>query len=94
MYGIVTIFEGCGVDSRDLLCRKMVYGQESLVMTPGHYIYLKRLGMNSALSRNRYARYSLGLLHMIELTFTVLGNQAESLRYSAYPTCLVALILN
>ena len=42
-------------DSRDLPCRKTVSDQESPAMTPGLYMYLRKLGMTSALSRNRYA---------------------------------------
>ena len=53
--GCVLIIVETSVDSRDLLCRKTVSDQESPAMTPGLYIYLRKLGMTSVLSRNRYA---------------------------------------
>lgn len=40
--------------ARDPPCRKMASDQESPVMTLGRYIFLRRLGMISALSRNKY----------------------------------------
>lgn len=43
------------VDSRDLFCRKMVSDQESPGMTPVLYMYLRKLGVTSVLSRNRCA---------------------------------------
>jgi hypothetical protein len=77
--GYIIIILETSVDSRDILCRKTVSDQESPVMIPGHYIYLRRLGMTSVLSRNRCTRRSLRLLHVIEHASIVLGNQAESL---------------
>jgi hypothetical protein len=80
--GCIIIILEASVDLRNLLCRKTVSDQENPVMIPGHYTYPRRLGMTSALSRNKYAGRPLRLPHMIEHAFTVLGNQAESLRYS------------
>lgn len=80
--GCITITLEASVDSRNLLCRKTVSDQENLVMIPGHCTYPRRLGTTLALSRNKYAGRPLRLLHMIEHAFTVLGNQAKSLRYS------------
>jgi len=79
--GCIIVILEASVDSRDLLCRETVSDQESPVMTPGHYIYLRRPGTTLAPSRNKCARRPLRLLHMIKHPFTVLGNQAESLRY-------------
>lgn len=50
----ITIIETF-VDSRDLLCRKTVSDQESPAMTPELYMYLRKLGMTSVLSRNKCA---------------------------------------
>jgi hypothetical protein len=64
-----------------IILRKTASDQESPVMTSGHYIFPRSLGMTSALSRNRCVRRSLWSLHMVEHSFTVLGNQAKSFRY-------------
>ena len=53
--GCVIIIIEISVDSRDLLCRKTVSDQKSPVMTSGLYIYPRKLGMTSVLSRNRCA---------------------------------------
>lgn len=53
--GCIIIIIETSIDPRDLLCRKMVSDQESLVMTPGLYTYLRKLGMTSVLSRSRCA---------------------------------------
>jgi hypothetical protein len=55
--GCIRIVIETSVDSRDLLCRKTVSDQESLAMTPGLYMYLRKLGMTSVLSRNRYGMH-------------------------------------
>jgi hypothetical protein len=53
--GCIIIIIETSVDSGDLLCRKTVSDQESPAMTPGLYMYLRKLGMTSVLSRNRCA---------------------------------------
>jgi hypothetical protein len=89
--GCIIIILEVSVDSCNLLCRKTVSAQESPVMIPGHCTCPRRLGTTLALSRNKYAEHPLRLLHMIEHAFTVLGNQAESLRYScvSYIACVL-----
>ncbi len=68
--GYIIIILETSVDSRDLLCRKTVSDQGSPVMIPGHYIYLRRLGMTSVLSRNRCTRRFLRLLHVIKHAYS------------------------
>lgn len=92
--GCMIIILAASVDARYPLCRKMVSDQESLVMIPGHYMYLRKLGMTSVLSRNRCAR----LLWNQHCTWwnahfqfwEIKQNHFDTVAYSTY---LVTLIL-
>ena len=53
--GCIIIIIETSVDSRDLMCRKTVSDQENPAMIPGLYMYPRKLGMTSVLSRNRCA---------------------------------------
>jgi hypothetical protein len=91
--GCIIIIIETSVDSRDLLCRKMVSDQESLATTRGLYIYLRKLGMTSVLSRSRCAmrpRDYYAILNTHLQFWEIKQNHFDTV---ACPTYLVALIL-